>query len=128
MSGSPVLQQVQGNLRKAFEGIFTDGTVATTDFLGGLPTNFGKSIIYQINSPSCGFIWNSISTIESCYFEIFPSPLVSMINDQISSCVKLHIPAIKLSLENLENEKVTDYSQQYIDYDILFTTPENLFR
>ena len=90
-----------------------------------LPTGHGKSLIYEtaidIAFELCKSNINK-RKLQDKNIVIVVTPLLSIINDQVDSLVKLGVPAINLSL--VENESNEEKQLLTGEYQIIYGTPE----
>ena len=91
------------------------------DSLGVLPTNFGKSIIYQLAPFVSRYLFK-----EKGHKQFSPHPVIivispinALIDDQINRCLEMNLRAVKLSAENISVFKTGEV-------DIIYTSPECL--
>uniref|UniRef100_A0A7M5WKW4 Helicase ATP-binding domain-containing protein n=1 Tax=Clytia hemisphaerica TaxID=252671 RepID=A0A7M5WKW4_9CNID len=95
------------------------------DCIGVLPTNFGKSIIYQL-APSVHHDMarrtdEMVAILQGQVMLIVVSPTKALINDQMESCERLGITARKLCSDELD-----DLNDEAGEITILYAMPENL--
>ena len=90
------------------------------DTLVLLPTSSGKTLIFQI-LPS---LFANIHATDHCSYSQHPiiiivSPLLALMQDQLISCERLKIPALKLDSSNISLKSVREGN-----FNILLSSPE----
>ena len=101
------------------------------DTFVSLPTGIGKSLIYQLIIPLANELLIQGQTNETTNFSrqiskspmlLVVAPLQALVSEQITSCEKLGLKAIKLECTDSEHDEKFDH------FDVLFTSPETLER
>lgn len=118
-SGSIMLKKEQKDAIESF--------ILGRDTFVSLPTGIGKSLIYQLIVPLAnelliqGRTTNYRRKLPTNPMLLVVAPLQALVNEQITSCEKLGLRAVKLECRDREYN-------EFDNFDVLFTSPETLER